>query len=135
MPQYVVKKGDCLSSIAAEHGLPWKVLWADPKNANLKRKRKDPNVLMPGDVVFVPDTRERMEDCATEDRHRFRTMRGRTLLRIVLKDEEDGPFTSQVSPRGRPVPQAQPALRVTASPQAEAAPTGRKSPPGSRRGG
>lgn len=95
MPRYVVKKGDCLSSIAAEHGLPWKVLWADPKNANLKRKRKDPNVLMPGDVVFVPDTRERMEDCATEDRHRFLRKRGRTLLRIILKDEEDEPLASK----------------------------------------
>ena len=34
MPEdYVAKAGDCLTSIAFEHGFDWKTLWNHPNNA------------------------------------------------------------------------------------------------------
>lgn len=70
--QYSVKEGDCISSIAYEHALFPDTIWKDPKNSELKNKRKNPNSLLPGDVVFVRDKEEKEESCACEQKHRFR---------------------------------------------------------------
>ncbi len=66
-----VRAGDCINSLAAENGLFWEELWNHPKNAELKNKRKDPNVLKPGDLVHIPDIQPRIVTKPTEQRHKF----------------------------------------------------------------
>jgi hypothetical protein len=68
---YTVKSGDCMSSIAYENGFYWKTLWNLPENTALKTQRKNPNVLMSGDVVHIPDLTVRQEAGATEMTHKF----------------------------------------------------------------
>jgi LysM repeat protein len=87
MPEYKVKQGDCLSSIAERYGLFWEKVWNHPKNAKLKEKRKDPNILYPGDVVFVPDKDRKEESGATEQRHRFRKKGTPAKLRLKIMEE------------------------------------------------
>jgi len=70
--QYTVKEGDCISSIAYEHALFPDTIWDDSKNSELKKKRKNPNALLPGDVVEIRDKEEKEESCACEEKHRFR---------------------------------------------------------------
>jgi hypothetical protein len=44
-----------MASIAAESGFSWEFLWARPQNQQLRALRKNPNVLMEGDEVFIPE--------------------------------------------------------------------------------
>ena len=83
--EHKVKQGDCISSIAEINGLFWEKIWNHPKNAKLKEKRKDPNILYPGDVVFVPEKEEKQESGATEQRHRFRQKGVPAKLCLQLK--------------------------------------------------
>jgi hypothetical protein len=52
---YVVRQGDDLAFIAHRLGVDADAIWNDPKNADLKKLRPNPNILCPGDVVYVPD--------------------------------------------------------------------------------
>jgi N-acetylmuramoyl-L-alanine amidase len=93
MPDHTVKQGDCIESIAKQHGYFWQTLWNHPRNAALKQSRKDPDVLFPGDVVHIPKKTEKLEPGETEQRHRFRCKGVPSKLRITLKDESDKPRT------------------------------------------
>jgi N-acetylmuramoyl-L-alanine amidase len=70
VPDHEIKQGDCILSIAYRYGVGPEKIWNHPKNEDLKSLRKDPNVLYPGDKVFVPE-REKFI-CATGKRHVFR---------------------------------------------------------------
>jgi LysM domain len=53
--QHTVKQGDTLARIARRYGLrSWKQVWDAPENEALRKKRKSPHVLHPGDRVAVP---------------------------------------------------------------------------------
>lgn len=84
MPEHPVVQGDCISSIAAYYGLPVEKVWEHPANADLRTKRKDPNVLFPGDIVFVPEKELRLEARATDQVHRFVKKRIPCKIRLRL---------------------------------------------------
>lgn len=86
---YKVRQGDCISSIACKNGLFWESLWNHADNSELKRNRQDPNALLPGDKIFVPEKERASEDCATESKHRFRVLGVPAKIRVrLLVDEE-----------------------------------------------
>ncbi|MGO4782046.1 hypothetical protein AB4084_41815, partial [Lysobacter sp. 2RAB21] len=53
--QYAIGKGESLASIAKERGFLWRTLWEHGNNAKLKAKRKNPNQLVEGDALFLPE--------------------------------------------------------------------------------
>jgi len=81
---YQVKQGDCISSIAFDHGFFPDTIWEHPNNAELKKKRQDPNVLMPGDVVVVPDKRLKEVNEPTNQVHKFRCKNTPEKLKLQL---------------------------------------------------
>jgi hypothetical protein len=86
---YIAEDGDCIGSVAFEHGFFWETLWDHPKNASLKELRKNPNVLMVGDTVHIPDLRSKEEDGATEQKHQFRLkgVPAKFHLRLMQNDK------------------------------------------------
>ncbi len=69
---YTVRTGDCIMSIAHQHGFFWQTLWNHADNACLKQSRTSPTILKESDVVRVPELVPGEEFGATETRHRFR---------------------------------------------------------------
>lgn len=82
--KYTVKQGECMSSIAYEHGFFWESLWSHPDNAELKTKRDSPFVLKPGDIVQIPPLKQREEACPTGRCHTFRVKGVPEVLRLTL---------------------------------------------------
>ncbi len=103
--QYIVKRGDNLSRIARAHGLKgWKKLWDDPKNEPLRKKRKDPNILRPGDIVMVPGKTVQEAVRAVDGVCKLRVAPPESIvLRVVLQDHNQLPFVDEPY-RAEPVP-------------------------------
>ncbi len=80
-----------MSSIAFENGFLWKTLWNLPENAALKAKRQNPNVLMAGDVVHIPDKRVKQASCPTDAVHQFVKLGVPEKLHIRLLDRSHKP--------------------------------------------
>lgn len=99
MTRHVVQQGECVSSIAARYGLFWETVWNDPGNAQLKKLRRDPNVLLPGDVVVVRDRQLREESRPTDAKHSFvrKGVPAKVKLRLVNLRQEPRPGVSYIA--------------------------------------
>jgi|SRR5579863_2562921 len=84
MPTFIVSPGDSIPSIAKENGFFWETIWNHPQNAALKAKRKDPNVLSPGDEVFVPDLDLKEENRPTNAKHKFKLKGEQVKFKLQL---------------------------------------------------
>src|SRR4029077_4593241 len=90
-----VKQGDHLSGIAKSFGFSdYRTIWNDSNNAALKQQRLNPNVLFPGDLLYIPDRQLRVEDRNTDVRHKFVAHRPIVKLRVVLEDLYEKPIAS-----------------------------------------
>lgn len=93
---YTVRQGDCLSSIAAGFDISdWRVIYNHPNNADFRQLRPDPNVIYPGDQLFIPDPDPKDEPGPTEVLHHYQLQAEKTLLRIKLENEDGLPFANQ----------------------------------------
>ncbi|APR75165.1 Hypothetical protein A7982_00511 [Minicystis rosea] len=60
-------------------------VWKDPKNTELSQKR-DPNVLHPGDILYVPDRKLEWLPIKAGTNNRYIAKIPRTTVRLALKD-------------------------------------------------
>jgi hypothetical protein len=84
--EHVVRQGECVASIAAEYGAPAKKVWNAPENEDLRERRRSPNVLLPGDSVYIDDRDRKQEACATEQHHKFKKLGEPVYLRLHFLD-------------------------------------------------
>ncbi len=84
-----VEPGECLSSIAYDHGHFPDHLWEHGENAELRRLRENPNLLAPGDVVHVPALRPKELTVKTGQRHVFRRKAVPEKLRFQLHSNDE----------------------------------------------
>jgi len=91
---HIVEQGEHLSKIAKDNGFPdYRLLWNHPNNADLKKERQNPNVLYPGDQVFIPDREEKQESGNTDKRHTFTVDKASLKLVLILEDVFEKPIS------------------------------------------
>ena len=96
MTVHRVRPGDSLASIAETYRFPnWKTVWDAEENASLRDKRPNPEVLLPGDEVFIPEKRRRDESAQSSKKTRFRIKRAPWILRLAIKDELGEPIANE----------------------------------------
>jgi hypothetical protein len=93
---YIVQDGDCLASIAKQAGFAdWHTIYDDPHNADFRTLRPDPNVISPGDQIFIPDKQPKTESKSTDTASTFQLTAKKTMLKIRLQDEKGQPFAGK----------------------------------------
>jgi hypothetical protein len=99
MPDVRARPGDCVCTIAEDHGHFWQTLWELAGNAALRDARKNPNQLVEGDVVVVPERRPKQVTVATGGAHRFKRHGVPSFVRVRCElfgePLADRPFTAE----------------------------------------
>src|SRR5258706_12968582 len=91
---HTVQAGDSLASLAARYFFPPEKIWNHSSNGDLKKRRSDPNALMPGDVVVIPDPTPKTASKPTDAKHRFRVKIPKAVFRLQLL-RGDKPWADQ----------------------------------------
>ena len=91
--KHTVRHGEHLAAIAHRYGFRTiNAIWDHPANADLRARRRTPNILAPGDVLVVPERAVGESDRPTDARHRFTAKLQPLLLRIRLRDLREQPI-------------------------------------------
>lgn len=103
---HTVEQGEYLSLIAKNYGFAgYAPIWEHENNASLREARRNPNVLLPGDQVFIPDKESKHAEIKTGQLTRFSVRQDKMLLRLVLDELFGEPLANapcQVSIDGKP---------------------------------
>ncbi len=94
MKTYIVRQGDHLASIAWRAGVEADAIWNHPANASIKQLRRDPNILAPGDVLTLPDSRPKKLTVSRGTNNRFVAQVPRVTLRVSVGDAQ-GPWAGE----------------------------------------
>jgi hypothetical protein len=94
--QHVVAQGECMSTIARRYGFEdWKALYDHSANAALKKRRPNPNALVPGDIVAIPEPIPATFDRPLGAWHTLQIKREKPRLRVRLSSNEGKAFASR----------------------------------------
>lgn len=95
--RHTLGRGESLASIAKQDGYLWKTLWEHGENAALRARRRNPNQLAEGDVLFLPPKGRKTASRPTDGRHAFKRRGEPTRLKLQLLDmgepRRDLPYT------------------------------------------
>ncbi len=87
---HTVEQGEFLALIAKQNGFgSFLTIWNHENNADLKALRENPNILLPGDQVFIPDKQAKQVEIKGGQSTKFQVQQDKLLLRLVL-DEQFG---------------------------------------------
>ncbi|MGC4066938.1 MAG: peptidoglycan-binding domain-containing protein [Polyangiaceae bacterium] len=84
---YFARQGESVGSVAKDNGFPsYKAIYDHPANQELKRRRPDPNLLLPGDPIAIPDAIPRTVTRALDRWHDETVEVEGPILRLKLLD-------------------------------------------------
>jgi uncharacterized protein involved in type VI secretion and phage assembly len=85
---YLVRQGDHLDRLAFRFGFDAEKIWNDPKNAELKTKRKSGSVLCPGDILHVPKAPRTGKELTKGTTNSYTVKVPKTKASVVFQDEQ-----------------------------------------------
>jgi N-acetylmuramoyl-L-alanine amidase len=86
--EYEVVEGDSVASLALENGVLPETIWNHPDNLDLRLLRKDMNVLMPGDILTIPEIQIADFTRPVDQMHRFQLKGALAVYRLQVFDVE-----------------------------------------------
>lgn len=92
MRPYIVRQGEYLKNIAWRHGIPKDNIWYQPKNESLRAERPDPNLLNPGDVMFVLPPKRNARVVRLGSENQYLTVVVRVSVKVELHDAKGTPY-------------------------------------------
>ena len=93
---HIVEQGEFLDAIALKHGFrDWRAIWNHPDNAALKQRRRNPNVLLPGDQLTIPDRTVGSASAPTGRLTTFETGTNDVLLNVTFENAGAKPLASR----------------------------------------
>ena len=96
MPWHTVAQGEWIQKIAWDnHFYNWEAIWNHAQNADLKQKRQDPNLLLPGDNLFIPDLEPKEVAAATDQVHKYVKKAPKMTINITVRDEDEHPLANK----------------------------------------
>lgn len=88
-----VQVGENAVSIAWHNGFSdYRVVWSDGANADLRKKRPDPHLLIPGDQIAVPDPTLKKLTLPTQKNYRFVVHVPKQELRLRILNRAGEPL-------------------------------------------
>src|SRR5256885_4806087 len=86
--RHVLEPGECLQSLALQHGFKdGKTIYDGPDNSDLRKKRAAPGEVAPGDTVVIPDRKPRELPVTKRKINRFKAHVPDALVRVHVCDE------------------------------------------------
>jgi len=93
---HIVAQGEYLSLIAMRFGFhDSRVIWEHPDNAALRKLRQNPNVLLPGDQLAIPDREAGEQAAATGQVNRFEAGSDVLALNVHFEDRSRKPMPNR----------------------------------------
>lgn len=90
---HIVKSGEYLAKIARAHGIAdWKALYEHPGNASFREARPNPNLIAPGDQVYIPAIVQAPHTCSLDARHTFELQIEPQSLQVQLRKTDGTPM-------------------------------------------
>jgi hypothetical protein len=94
---HIVQQGEYLAQIAEKYGFrSGRPIWEHAGNQALRKLRQNPNVLLPGDSIFIPDIAPKNVSVSTDKKHVFVTSSEKLMLRLRVRDFDDQPLRNTV---------------------------------------
>jgi hypothetical protein len=91
--KHVVVTGDCFSSLATKFGfVDYHGIYDEAANAALKQRRPNPNALLPGDEVQVPEKKKKNQPAQTGAKYNFVVQAKKVKLRLLVLDSHNKPL-------------------------------------------
>src|SRR5262245_20480695 len=84
--RYIVRQGDYLTRLAHRMGFDANEVWNDSRNADVRASRSSREVLAPGGVLWVPDTRSGGAPIAAGGTHRYSVRVPTVSVRFIVSD-------------------------------------------------
>lgn len=90
-----MRTGEYLAKIAHAHGITdWKALYDHPANASFRELRPNPNLIAPGDRLYIPSIVRRPHACALDERHSFTLQIDPQPLHVQLRNPDGSPMAN-----------------------------------------